>query len=116
MKGENLTCGRIVMCCLGNRAGVERWRPAIVVETFDQLDPPRANLVVFADGWNDSLFGASAVNPTVWVSSVAHGAEPGHWLWPDELDEHQASGKDAEAAVAAEAPADSEARNPDAPA
>lgn len=116
MERENLTCGRIVKYCLGHRAGVERWRPAIVVETFGELNPPRANLVVFADGLNDLLFGAGALNPTLWVTSVAHGAEPGHWLWPDELDEQLASGKDAEAAVAAEAPADSKARNPDAPA
>lgn len=92
MSQQQLSLGRVVHYRLPDRyEGDERWRPAIVVQSFGAC----ANLTVILDGANDGLtpedrkalagcachavgIGPKLLHPT----SVGEGTSPGTFRWP----------------------------------
>lgn len=67
-------------------------RPAVIVRVWGQCGDSCGscgdcvNLVVFADGWNDSeLLPGAEGSCSVSVTSVTRGDEPGQWNWPNHL-------------------------------
>lgn len=82
------TIGRIVHYRLPDRyEGDNRWRPAMVVNSFDGTTH-NANLTVFLDGLNDvrdaNLIESVGLRVGLFLSvgSASEGEKPGNWRWP----------------------------------
>lgn len=82
------TIGRIVHYRLPDRHGAERWRPAMVVQTFGET----CNLTIFLDGLNDANSpedvkalrdsGLGVSQAFASAGSRAEGTGEGNWRWP----------------------------------